>query len=1140
MNRIRRTVRSGGFVTWALLPVLFLFAGNAIEAGTVALFASREAGQAVVDLAGVELSQQDGVVLLDRSRIEAVLAEQKLTAFGEKSDPLLLGHLLGVETFIVWDQPAAEPKGRLIVFDGATGCRLVDASLAAADIAQVATTLTQHVAAAAQKQQQLRNSQLRLFSITSQRNVSLPPDWQKHADQCLSELEGSIAQHPQCGLLERVRLRYVLREKSLPLAQQQAHLLAAAQTVTVELSRQDATHLGIKVIVHQAGPGSGPPQPGQVPPGQPMPPGPPSQADPALLLTVEKSIPVDANGPKVSQPALASIAESLATFEVKDTHQLSKEEHRQHEIATLMSDGHRLMSMRNCVEAATRFEAVYALDEEPSALNWLSIALRQGMSERSGSYGSMIPPPFEIYGLASIPPDRWFEVADLSHYWLDVQARIDARTRHLNKMWPFTSQPIEYPDALASEFENAYLIPVGTLPFVKRDALPMQYQALQTVYLRAYDHVFHQLANDGRRELQGDHLHRFNERLIGLELRVLGTDNAKHFIGNWADRYLEVCSENLQHFYWSGAGRSIAANLKDLSGPQRDLLFSRLDIVDTAANPDAAMGIQYLRLFAQAKDLTKRSPVFDSEWAELVERIAQEYVKPCEDPRFLQIRYMGYGMQIDTPDRRSTIASLLSATIQLNPNERTRQSKWEACFLKFLQNDIISVETIPYIIDSRSGNVSKETLEQAIKIVEAKEREESSPWKRLAVLLRNAQRASMTPMPNVPLEAQHLDMPWRRLHQIPLAEPGRRVTIHSTRVHKEYLYIVSSNEQPQGLKSGDLVLQVHRQSFPAKGAPERIASQEFARNTIDAGTLRVAQLLKRPLSGAGFFSEDRFKSSLAVSDQFLMFTTLADGVFVFPIAGGPRIRFGTDEGLPSNFVQSAVLLDDKVFAWVGAPSEGSSFVSMDIKSRKVQLLAACQRAQAQTPLDNMSGAVFSLIAPAANSQHLVMCVTGASDGKRLDPRNGIWEFHIPESTYKQIQVPLESLVGEVQGWNPVMLPITDLRTGKRDNTTVDPRTRQLMNQSTFYPISCSESVRWWLTEYGMQGVGVRQDLATGEITEHRIAVEGAINRTRLRLFRGEDTAIIQTDHLLYNNGVGRIDQRLWIATDFQLNLNSPP
>ena len=63
-------------------------------------------------------------------------------------------------------------------------------------------------------------------------------------------------------------------------------------------------------------------------------------------------------------------------------------------------------------------------------------------------------------------------------------------------------------------------------------------------------------------------------------------------------------------------------------------------------------------------------------------------------------------------------------------------------------------------------------------------------------------------------------------------------------------------------------------------------------------------------------------------------------------------------------------------------------------------------------------------------------------------------------------------------------------------------------------------MNWW--QWINSGIGNRQYLATGVITEHRFAVEGNTAVDKVLFYQNENTAIIQ------------MGPRLWIARDFQL------
>lgn len=1081
------------------LAVLLLLCGaQSASAGTVALFATREAGQVVVDLAGVELSQREGVDLLDRSRIEQVLAEQKLTAFGDKSDPLLLGQLLGVEMFIVWDQPGAQPEGRLIVFDGASGIRLDDRHIAEKDVALIAQAVAKNVDAVQKKQQQIRDAQLRLISLTSIRNVNLPPQMQARAEQFLSQLEQSITQHPHCGMLERARLRYVVREQSLPIARKQAHLLGAAHTVTVELSQSGANQWVVKLMVHPAG-----------------------QAQP---LAIEETMKLD--GGSGDGAVTASLAEKLSQLKVEDIRRFSEEERRQFEIAALMNEGRRMLGSGQGLKAASRYEAAYALGEVDYSLPMLSQSLRQYAETLSQNHWEHPAIPVHDVIMNPVSPECWFELADLAHYRIDVLDRMHQKSmREFN--WPHLKSPVPGSDRFATGIDELrLLIPPNTVVLVTPDELPAQYNALQMAYLRGYDQHFQKFATDGRRKLQGDDLHRFNQQVSFNQLIHLADSIAMHFNPHWADQFVEVLTVNLQNERWLRDATTIAYFVNELPSQQRNLAQSRLDSIDFQKYPAGSLGGQYIRLYSEQGGSKRPSPEFDSHCVRLAEQIAEEYEKPDTNVNGI----VGFGMPgipiLKIPTRQHALGTLQSATLQLVTNQELAQSTREALFLRLLQQEIFPSQLLFAVTSPRSGAASVETLKQAIEILEAKDIGQQSPWKELIELLRKSQKVAQAPMPNVTIDARHLSLPWRSVSEVSLSETGRHPTaIHFTGIHKGNLYIVSSREE-RGRNV--IVLQIHRKSLTANTPSERIVEEDFSRDAINAGTLKVAQLRQCKVHLAGFFTLHLSSAELGFSDDSLVMPTVADGLYVFPIEGGPRLRVGIEKGLPSNFVQCAMPVGDKVLAWVGLTGSESNFVSIDRTSRKVQLLASCQREQEQTPLDNMPGAKFTLMQPPPNSKHLVMSIIDAR-GKisQRDSKNGFWEYNIAEGTFSQIPCLKE---GDAQffasGHNPFAINRYDSQTRQTEWVRIDPVTRKAANipsvdiPLSWTPICCSDSVNWWYRK--LSGVGHRQDIDSGEMTEFRVAVEGEANVDKVMFHQNENTAIIQ------------MGTRLWIARDFHL------
>ena len=992
--------------------------------------------------------------------------------------------------FIVWDQPAAQPEGRLIVFDGATGIRLDDRHVAEKDVVLIAQAVATHVDAALEKQQLIRDAQLRLISLTSLRNVNLPPQMQARADQFISQLEQSITQHPNCGLLERARLRYVVREKSLPIAQKQAHLLGAAHTVTVELSQSGANQWAVKLLVHQAG-----------------------QDQP---LTIEEKLTLD--GGAGDTQATARLTEKLGQLKVDDTSRFSEEQRRQFEIAALMRDANRLMVIQDHLEAATRFEAAYALGEKNYALYHVSIALRYHVLKLSGGYFVSTGLIAQTATTKSIPPERWFEIAELANYRLDLLDTLN-EMRQEQTGWPWVDSKTHIFNMLISIDGMKSLIPGNAVALVRSEELPSQYESLQGVYLRGYDQLFQKHSNDIRRKLIGDDLLRFNQHLLAYQLFRLAETDSRHYVPDWADRFVEVFTENLQQDLWIDRTDLVADAVKQLPVPQRERLLSRFDNIDADKFPGSSLTTRYIKLLLRNTDRKSSRQELDTRLVQLAEQIAAEYAKPeANVPGAVQGTISA--IRNDISPYRAFLGRLLRNTIELVQDQDLAQSTRESLFLSLLREDVIQQELLSNISASWPRAASEETLSEAINLVDAKDLGEKSPWKRVSEVLHRVQSEANSPMQNLPVGSRNLPFLWNDLNEIPLAEAGQTPTmILSMGIHEGNLFVASTANRSDRKV---VVLQIHRQSLTVKEPPEQFVALEFPLAKIQAGTLQVGSLIR----GAEFFKNVFEDSILGVSDQYVVLPTLADGLYLFPLAGGPHLRFGVEEGLPSNFVQCAVLLNDKVFAWVGLPEREANFVSIDIASRKVQLIASCQREQKLPPLGNMTGANFTLMPPPPNSQHLVMLVVDAESQLSVpDPRNGAWVFHIAESTFTQIPLPG---VGELSTSGPVSYVIRkqDHKTVQATWIQIDPVTRKpsvIPSQNigfNFQPIWCSSSFNWWRPQY--RSICYRQDLATGKITKCHFAVPGSSGTSKVQFHQNENTAIIQ------------MGTRIWIARDFQL------
>ncbi|MDA0810287.1 MAG: hypothetical protein O2983_11255 [Planctomycetota bacterium] len=376
------------------------------ETVTVIPAGGKAAELVFAELLTVALGNRSELKVVERSGIKDVLQEQRISAFGERSDSLLLGHLLGVDLFVVWEdhsengQSQQKFSGRLVCFDGATGVRLGDTVMAGQDPMEMAERACKHIVTAVSKRVSMDKQGLRLLSIASIRNVDVQHSLRDQFPGLVRSIEGAFAEHPEAALLERDRLRFVMRERNLPVARKQARLLAAAHALTIEFAQSGGV---VKTIVR--------------------------------LHHNDRPRPVEAEwlSPNGSDPTAATRAISQVFSQIKFARRESTGARDTAAEAELLNiEATRLSREGNSLGAAVRMEAAVLLEETGLRLTyldqWLTTAvlqrLKESLQETGGTMaGVSYAPSGELRSKWSFPDDAWVEAIQIADYRLLIADR---------------------------------------------------------------------------------------------------------------------------------------------------------------------------------------------------------------------------------------------------------------------------------------------------------------------------------------------------------------------------------------------------------------------------------------------------------------------------------------------------------------------------------------------------------------------------------------------------------------------------------------------------------------------------------------------------------------------------------------------
>jgi len=207
----------------------------------IALVASQpqESVRTVVDLALAGLSANNDLELLERSAIERVLTEQKLSLSGlvDANRAVAAGKLLAVDLFaVVETAPGGKEALGLVVYDTKSGVRLGDVALPEGEANKVADGVAEEVRKAATKRADAAKK-LRTVCLLGVRNADLPPVLNDFCDLVALMLERELVRSPTLAVLERRRLELVNRERGLPTRATPHALSASLVLLDLEVRR---------------------------------------------------------------------------------------------------------------------------------------------------------------------------------------------------------------------------------------------------------------------------------------------------------------------------------------------------------------------------------------------------------------------------------------------------------------------------------------------------------------------------------------------------------------------------------------------------------------------------------------------------------------------------------------------------------------------------------------------------------------------------------------------------------------------------------------------------------------------------------------------------------------------------------------
>ncbi len=184
--------------------------------------------EGLLALTEADLFDDSGIVMIERTEIDKILSEQKISGLFGSADAMQLGRILQVNIFAVLERRS------VVVFDAETGLRYADESLSD-DLESSRDKVARAIKDSARKWRKRENNELPLFGVLEVRNADFPVERDAWCKAVVGLLERELLENG-AGVLERSRLVMVSRERTLT-RNDSNHLLASMNQIDLEFTR---------------------------------------------------------------------------------------------------------------------------------------------------------------------------------------------------------------------------------------------------------------------------------------------------------------------------------------------------------------------------------------------------------------------------------------------------------------------------------------------------------------------------------------------------------------------------------------------------------------------------------------------------------------------------------------------------------------------------------------------------------------------------------------------------------------------------------------------------------------------------------------------------------------------------------------
>jgi hypothetical protein len=928
----------------------------------VALVCSQEleAARNVRDLALAKLGADANIALLDRATIERLLGEQKLSLSGlvDAATAVRAGRILAVDLFAMVEYSLeAKQNAGIVVFDAATGVKLADSGFRDAALEPQAMHVVDTVRAAASKWR-AGTKNLKTLCFLPVRNADLPRGMDRYCETLSAMLERDVLGFDSTALLERKRLDLVNKEKTLAQEAATRELLASLIVLEMEVSRgKDGKGIRAAVILRD-------------------------NAGKELRRIIHEVD--DPNGTGLLAPLSEKIRQGLQIAAASAPTNRSRESQR------FLREARLLWTHKHYAQGLQAAEAAYALDPSGDARKLLAEYLMCFATDlihpggmRSVGYGLKL----------NVTPQTLREALDLSRRGLQLMEACRAPGRMTNE-WVSVTVKLD--------------------PFAVGDARRILFNKIPLVVISPADAEAQQEFDDFREFC-----------LQGLVDQCIETARDPVPDAKTLDRLAFMIERSTTHI------REAAPSRTAFTRTMHSLALKWLDIAQTiepesiAVNTAAKFG-EILRTVYFPNMLPGKTSA-DAPLAALerarrfphpLVRLAAEHNDtrlmfslgklPYEDAAARHRELLAEGKRlIDNPtfaphDKyRVALYRLLNGAISHaylhKKGADVMQEHFELCDFMLARGDVVEGVIGPAVATWPSTD--RQINIQALRIIDSaldvtdspKRRHFADSVERFKIQMREARRGVLSRVPDL----QKVVLPWESVKPLIAKEEWSKLNatlIVAAMIHDKHIYYFTGGEDPA---SKHRLLQLLR--VPVDGGP----------STLLGKTLVAVDKPPPPSSHYVFWINPTFVSSTAFAHGNLYAGTVSEGVFVFPLEGGPPARIGEKEGLPSQSVRNLAIVDNTLIAAL----DGGYLVTRDLMTGRTETIASSRRAEKLSPFDN-DGPLYleDLVADAKRQRVLFRLPLHFATGAKA----GLWEFNVASRQFKKLQPVV------VGNWSPII------------------------------------------------------------------------------------------------------------------------